>query len=350
MIYNIQKPDISVIVPMYNVEEFLPRCVESIINQTHKNIEIILVDDGSPDKSGEIADEYANKDERISVIHQDNKWLGGARNSGLKVAKGKYVLFVDSDDYIRQDMCELLYNKIEEDGVDAVFFGLTPVNENGVILSSGLLPLTINKVYRGNEVQETLYPLIISTHSLNSAVMKIYRRDFLVNNDLLFDESVRYAEDYVFCLDLFPRLKSFSYLNEPLYYYVENNSSIMHARDAAIINKLITLYEYRERFLEKNDLITDENKRLSCELLTKMVVVNLPKYLGVGNNTTYREKMKLIKDLCNNQTIQYAVSNIDTLNMDLGRYGISVIYSIRRKLYYSIYVLFNIHTNLKRKV
>ena len=89
------QPDISVIVPMYNVEQFLPRCVESIINQTHKNIEIILVDDESPDRSGEIAEEYAAKDSRIKVIHQKNKWLGGARNSGIKIATGKYIIFVD---------------------------------------------------------------------------------------------------------------------------------------------------------------------------------------------------------------------------------------------------------------
>ena len=339
--------DISVIVPMYNVEEFLPRCIDSIINQTHKNIEIILVDDGSPDRSGEIAEEYAEKDERIKVIHQENRWLGGARNSGMRIATGKYVLFVDSDDYIRLDMCELLFNKIEKDNVDLVFFDLYGVDENENIVSTGSLPFEPDRIYKNNDAKEILYPLIISSHSLNSAVMKIYNRDFLINNNLFFDESVRYAEDYVFCLDLFPCVNSFSYFNKALYYYVENQSSIMHARDEMIVDKFITLYEYRERFLKKNALDNSNNEELSCELLIKMIVINLPKYLGVGIMSSGSEKIKLIKDMCNNLTIQSALSKINISNMDLGKYGKSVIKCIKHKNYYSLYLLFNLHSKIK---
>ena len=183
--------DISVIVPMYNVEEFLPRCIDSIINQTHKNIEIILVDDGSPDRSGEIAEEYAEKDERIKVIHQENRWLGGARNSGMRIATGKYVLFVDSDDYIRLDMCELLFNKIEKDNVDLVFFDLYGVDENENIVSTGSLPFEPDRIYKNNDAKEILYPLIISSHSLNSAVMKIYNRDFLIDESQISKDAIR---------------------------------------------------------------------------------------------------------------------------------------------------------------
>lgn len=340
-------PDISIIVPMYNVEEFLPRCVESIINQTHKNIEIILIDDESPDRSGEIADEYAKKDERIKVIHQENKWLGGARNSGLKIATGKYVIFVDSDDYIRSDMCELLYNKIEKDNVDMVFFNMHNVDESGIIISTDLFPFDTDKRYNGETVQDTLYPLIISTHSLNSAVTKIYNREFLIKNNLLFDESVRYAEDYVFCLDIFPKLISFSYLNVPLYYYVENMNSIMHKRDSLIVDKFITLYDFREKFLIDNGLNNPANEELSCELLIKMIVINLSKYLGIGKASSRSEKMRLIKELCNNQTIHDAITKINISNMDLGKYGKSVIKCIKHKNYYSLYLLFNLHSKIK---
>lgn len=109
-------PLVSIIVPVYNVEQYLPKCIESIINQTLSNIEIILVNDASTDSSGEIINEYAKKDKRITTIHKQNGGQGSARNEGLKIAKGKYVGFVDSDDWIDKDMYESLVSKaIKED-------------------------------------------------------------------------------------------------------------------------------------------------------------------------------------------------------------------------------------------
>lgn len=111
-IYN---PLISVIIPVYKVEKFLHRCVDSVINQTYKNLEIILIDDGSPDNCGNICDEYAKKDTRIKVIHQENQGLSGARNSGLNIAKGEYIYFIDSDDYIKKNTLENMIKYSEKD-------------------------------------------------------------------------------------------------------------------------------------------------------------------------------------------------------------------------------------------
>ena len=163
-------PDISMIVPIYNVEAYLPRCVESLLNQTHQNIEIILVDDESPDNCGKMVDEYAAKDSRVKVIHQKNKWLGGARNSGLKIATGKYVCFVDSDDYVRTDMCELLFHRIEEEQTDMVIFDIYHVSKEGEIKSIGSPSILPNKIISGTEAQHLLYSLIISSHSINKCV------------------------------------------------------------------------------------------------------------------------------------------------------------------------------------
>lgn len=116
-IYN---PLISVIIPVYKVENFLHRCVDSVINQTYKNLEIILIDDGSPDNCGNICDEYANKDTRIKVIHQENQGLSGARNSGLNIAKGEYIYFIDSDDYIKKNTFEDMINFSEFGKYDIV--------------------------------------------------------------------------------------------------------------------------------------------------------------------------------------------------------------------------------------
>ena len=103
---------VSIIVPIYNVEKYLSKCIESILSQTYKNIEIILVDDGSPDNSPQICDEYAKKDDRIIVIHKANGGVSSARNAGIDIATGKYIGFVDPDDYIENNMYELMVNKI----------------------------------------------------------------------------------------------------------------------------------------------------------------------------------------------------------------------------------------------
>ena len=114
------QPLISVIVPCYNVEEYLPKCIESILNQTYRNLEILLVDDGSPDNCGRICDEYAAKDSRIRIIHKKNGGLSDARNAALDVMTGEYVTFIDSDDYVSDDYVEYLYKIIKESGVKIV--------------------------------------------------------------------------------------------------------------------------------------------------------------------------------------------------------------------------------------
>lgn len=117
-------PKVSIIVPIYNVEKYLDRCIQSLVNQTLNDIEIILVDDGSPDNCPSMCDEYAQKDNRIKVIHKQNAGLGYARNSGLEIAIGEYIAFVDSDDYVDTSMYETLYKKAITISADAVFVDL----------------------------------------------------------------------------------------------------------------------------------------------------------------------------------------------------------------------------------
>ena len=123
---------ISVIVPIYKVEKYLRRCIDSIINQTFKNIEIILVNDGSPDNCPKICEEYKNKDNRIIIINQENQGLSVARNSGIRIARGQYLVFIDSDDYIEEDMIEYLYEGIVKYDVDISCCGYVAVYDNGI--------------------------------------------------------------------------------------------------------------------------------------------------------------------------------------------------------------------------
>ena len=130
---------ISIIIPAYNVEKYISKCLESIIKQTYSNIEIILVDDGSTDKTSEICDEYEKKDDRIKVIHTENRGVSEARNKGLENVKGNWITFVDSDDWIEEDFCEVLLKKIKDYDADIALCGYKRVTENSceIIKTSG---------------------------------------------------------------------------------------------------------------------------------------------------------------------------------------------------------------------
>ena len=120
-------PTISVIVPVYKVEPYIRKCVDSILGQTFSDIQVILVDDGSPDQCGKICDEYAKQDNRVEVIHKENGGLSDARNAGIPYAKGEYIIFLDSDDYIENDMFEYMYTRIKDSGADMATCGLSEV-------------------------------------------------------------------------------------------------------------------------------------------------------------------------------------------------------------------------------
>lgn len=138
-------PKVSIIVPIYNVERYLDRCVQSLLNQTLKDIEIILVDDGSPDNCPDLCNEYARKDSRIKVIHKKNAGLGFVRNSGLDIANGEYIAFVDSDDYVSENMYEQLYNETVAQNFDIVYCGVNAQKRNGKIIREHVTDRIITK-------------------------------------------------------------------------------------------------------------------------------------------------------------------------------------------------------------
>ena len=143
-----EKKKISVVVPIYNVEKYLPECIESVQNQSYMNLEIILVDDGSPDNSGKIADEYAKKDGRIKVIHKKNGGLSDARNAGIEVATGDYIMFLDSDDLLTADACKVLEEKIEKENADYVIGNYINCHEDGTLWEKPIFNLEKYKTFK----------------------------------------------------------------------------------------------------------------------------------------------------------------------------------------------------------
>lgn len=295
---------ISVIIPIYNVERYLERCIQSVTNQTFKDIEIILVDDGSLDKCPHICDKYAEEDNRIKVIHKQNGGLSSARNAGLNHAKGEYVAFIDSDDFVHPNMLERLYRetrKIKYDIVyGAVYYGWSKENCNPSVWYQ------LDEVKTGEGVAEALADLTATewncpkSNYRNMAVWcSIFKRDVIENHHITFkSEREILSEDYVFDYDFYPYVSAIRYIPEPLYYYCSNGNSLsntfkpekiecidrmynyllnssMAQKSANIRQRLAKLYLYysgiHQRQILLSDLSLKEKRRLSKMIYRKSV-------------------------------------------------------------------------------
>lgn len=213
---------ISIIVPVYNVEEYIQKCVNSIINQTYRNIEIILVNDGSKDKSGEICDKLKQKDNRIKVIHKENGGLSDARNAGLKIANGDYIGFVDSDDYVKEDMFETLYKLNKEHNADISIVSFYEIYKGKVI---GVRDS--KKLEELNKIQ-AIKELLIDTKIQSYAWNKLFKKELFENIE--FPKSKNF-EDIATTLLLFEKANKVVLLEEPKYYYVRRDNSIIGVRN-----------------------------------------------------------------------------------------------------------------------
>lgn len=230
---------ISIIIPVYNVEKHLSRCIESILKQTFRNIEIILIDDGSSDKCPQICDLYAKRDPRIKVIHKENAGAGIARNSGIELATGKFISFVDSDDYIAPNMFEKLYNEIEHKDVDAVFCNYYEVFDTGQRIKK--LDIKNNHIIKNEEIN-TFYYSIISF--FRPVVWRaLFKADILLKYDLKFvSEREVLSEDKFFLLDYLKFCNSLAFITDCLYYYYINTNSLIHRYNPSQFNLLIKAY------------------------------------------------------------------------------------------------------------
>lgn len=236
---------ISIIVPVYNAEKYLRNCIDSIINQTYKNLEVILVDDGSTDSSPQILDEYKKKDDRIMVIHQKNLGQSIARNYGLKMATGEYVGFVDSDDTIEPDMFLRLRQAI--DGVDLALCQYNTVYPNKTITSAKSEEV---KTLTKTELWEEVFG-----HLNNAVWNKLFRKDLL--QGVCFDENFVHGEDLIFNVLYLNKANSGRLVNVPLYNYYKRGDSITTGKFSRV-----KLHEIESK---------DEVKRLIATIYSPMI-------------------------------------------------------------------------------
>ena len=249
---------VSVIVPVYNVEKYLDRCVQSLVGQTYENIEILLIDDGSADQSASMCDMWAQKDARIRVVHKANAGLGMARNTGLEHAAGAYVTFVDSDDYVAPDTVEKALRAIRAADAQVVCYGFVQMDRAGRE-TARIVPCAPQAVFVGEDVQERLLSFLLAPDMTEggdwqlpmSASAMLFSMELIRRANWRFvSEREIISEDTYSLLKLYKHVQKAAVLPESLYYYCENQASLSHA--------------YRSDRYEKNRIFYDRCAEL-CE-------------------------------------------------------------------------------------
>lgn len=301
------KPCVSFIVPIYNVEKYLHRCVDSLTNQTLKNIEIILIDDESPDSCPLICDMAAKKDSRIRVIHKKNQGLGFARNSGLEVATGEYVYFVDSDDYVDVRAADILYVNAKKDNLDICFAGIYSEDEKGNITPN--IPKYAGRLFKQPEITSIVLKDMLGSDPVAkidasvrmSAWQGIYRRAWIEENNLRFPSEREFiSEDIIFHLDALPYANKMCYLEECLYFHtIDNPTSLTHKYNSERFNKCSILYLEEKRKIESiyhNKGMVERAQRMYLGNVRVCLKQIVQKSRVEGMSFAFKEIKKIVED------------------------------------------------------
>ena len=275
---------ISVIVPIYRVEKFLPQCIESVLNQTFTDFELILVDDGSPDRCPEICDEVARRDARVRVIHQANAGLSAARNAGIEIAHGEWLGFVDSDDYIAPQFYEKLYQTAQRTDADCVMCSVQNVDESGKSIDSALMRVA-DEVKTGQEVLRKIGRDDVTPYL--TAWNKLYRRKLF--NTLRYPAGRQNEDVFVFA-ELFCQVQRAVCVAEPLYFYRKRIGSIM--------NSVVTLRNLDEMWAYVNcfEHLQQDDEESTLKETEKRVFAKLTGvYYRVTEEDRHSNKMKQAK-------------------------------------------------------
>lgn len=294
---------ISIIIPVYNVEKYLDTCVQSVVNQTLKDIEIILVDDESPDSCPHMCDNYAVKDERIKVVHKNNGGLGFARNSGLEVATGKYVTFLDSDDYVDLETYEHLCTLLEKHTLDAIFYKFIRFSDNNDNIQTRVNDDV--ELYQGESIKKLMLDIIASEPSAKvdhkiqcSSCSAIYRLDIIKKNNIRFhSERELISEDLIFNLDYLSHVDNVGFNFSEHYHYRLNNFSLTSTVRTNRIEKNITLYNYINQNLKNWNLDVDKGSERNNRLFigySRSAIVQLLK-------SSYELKMQWLDNVLSNE-------------------------------------------------
>lgn len=303
---------ISIIIPVYNAEKFLERCLQSVISQSYQDLEIILVNDGSLDNSLNICHSFSHKDKRVKVMTQTNSGVSSARNNGLSSATGEYVMFVDSDDYMLPGMCEMMVNTLESKGADCVICGTTET-------WGGLWAPVEDVDYEDLTSFKMDFIKHLRTELLSPPWNKIYKRAFIT---LDFDTSVSFGEDLMFNLNYFNNCNKISFVTKaPFYHEKANENSLVHRVYPSRLYEIETVHSAVLNFYDGMD--PEVNQKYIRDLLVYFRAIVQNEYFSI------KEKRECFNEWVKNAHICF----IDLSNMSMGWKTRLLLFFIRHKMW-----------------
>lgn len=337
---------VSIVLPVYNVEKYLERCIDSVVNQTYRNLEIIIVDDGSTDGSSEISKKWQDKDSRIKVIRKANAGLGMARNTGIENATGEYMFFLDSDDYVSTDLVEKCIKKQKETSADVVLYGFSRVDANNQVYFSRVPHTEVDRL-AGSDINDEVLPALIASKGKKisglwmSAWACMYSKDLIDKNNWKFvSEREIIAEDVYSLLQYYPNVKNVAVVEESLYFYCDNGASLTHVVRPDRIDKINYFFD------KTSELVNDIGypKRVYnciCSLYFSFLIAALKMVIG-NTEVGYFEKRKQILGCLKSRECKLALKNSTFNRKRLGKSIMVVL--MRLRMVDMIYMMLKVKT------
>ena len=328
---------ISVIIPVYNNEKYLDQCIRSVLSQTMKADEIIIIDDGSTDSSPQKCDQYALENDSITVIHKKNEGLGFARNAGMYEATSEYVMFLDSDDYIKENMLETLYNASEDGMYDIVKSGFIRIDLEGHTCK-GRRYLE-EESFREKEISDKMVKRMLGSlpdkhDSIEMGVTcSLLRRSIIIQNEIRFPSEREWiSEDLIFNLELLSHIRSVKVIPYEGYFYRTNPNSLTVKFKENRFNEVCKLYRYVNDIIAKKEMDEEAYVRWS-----KTFIINLWMCIMQEKGMNLKESDLRIKELCDNRTVREMICSYPV--HQLGKKQQLFVYLIKYRLSKMLWML-----------
>lgn len=325
---------ISIIVPVYNSEKYITDCLTSLINQTYKNIEIIIVDDGSNDKSFKICSKYSKKDSRIKIYKKLNGGVSSARNFGIEQSTGSFIMFVDSDDYLNINSIENAVKYIDADDKICIF---DCENIDGNFINRSLK--------KQNEKIEYISSVLLwnnktsfNSKYINSVVSHFYNTEYIKNNNIRFVDGLIIGEDMIFNIESIKNIDSIKYSNVNVYNYRSNHNSVMHKSNSEVLNNDIKFIEYLLTIF-KNSNYSDLYNIAKNRLPLGGILTCCKHYIFIDKELSYKKRICILKNMLENSLYSNAINNMDAVRKYLNIKQYILLHMIKKRLYTFVYFI-----------
>lgn len=339
------QPKISAIIPVYNAEKHLVQCIESVIKQTYSSWELILVDDGSRDKSGAICDRYAALDDRIKVIHKENGGVSAARNSGMELAAGEYITFIDSDDYVEDSFFEAAIRMVCASHADVYISGIKEEfwEGNTIIRTTAYTNSTAGKSYSARELLEA-HGHDFPTICISGPCCKLYKRSLLVEHSILFSTKLWRGEDTLFNYMVIACCDSFVFDQKAYYHYRRESPESLFSRYCPVLYDVYSeLYKHKKMVLKKRQCA-----QAVCQEYERAYVYELlgciSHFFQFFRNNSYHDRMQIIKRV----SADACVKSIATAHFS-GK-NRAILLMLRSRWHHAIYLLYDLRYIAKERM